>query len=161
MCSRYVVLFLCADVRSHCHMSVCTAAKCKAGVHARILQHVIIVFLYIRMCVYVYVRVRLCVYTSSPAGSPLQPLQTALWKLKAVAWTAALAASSSACDSDLRGKLCVQCSCFQNSNSIYNKLHSFVIILCYQKHVLGSIFAQIFFYCIRRCVIFMHTSVKC
>lgn len=45
-----------------------------------------------------------CVYTASPAGSPQPLLQTDLWKVKVVAWTAAPAASSSTCDSDLRGK---------------------------------------------------------
>lgn len=52
-------------------------------------------------------------FTTTPAGSPLQPLQTGLWKVKVVAWIAALAASSSVCDSDLRGRLCVQLNCYQ------------------------------------------------
>lgn len=82
-----------------------------------------------------------CVYTTSPAGSPLPLLQIDLWKVKVVAWTAAPAASSSTCDSGLKGKLCAQLIHYQNSNFMYYKLSSYTFIFYYPKYVFEDTFA--------------------
>lgn len=54
----------------------------------------------------------------SPAGSLLPLLQTDLLRVKVVAWIAAPAASSSACDSGLKRKLYLQLTCYRSSKCI-------------------------------------------